>query len=262
MPDSKRRRLDSAAAAMQQKYGPRALHKGSELAHQPLIPHIPTGFPALDAITGCQGVPLAALSLFSGRTTSGKLTVAYKVLANAQRGAYGDTAYAVGLLDLNRTADPDYLVRCGVDLDALLVARPPVGPQAVEVLGDLLQTQRLRALLVDNLADLAAAPAALRRLDTLLNRAPQLLRGGCALIVLDDPHAPWLRWLNLDYSHRVRWCAALHIEMQRERWLKADGQLVGYQAQARLLKSRWVYSIRSAPVAIEFNGTVKAATTW
>lgn len=247
---------------MQQKYGARALRKGSELAHQPLIPHVATGFPALDAITGCQGVPLGALSLFSGRTTSGKLTVAYKLLANAQRSPYGDTAYAVGLLDLNRTADPDYLARCGVDLGALLVARPPHGPQAVDLLGDLLQTQRLRALLVDNLADLAAEPAALRRLDALLKRLPQLLRPGCALLVLDDPHAPWLRWLNLDYSRQVRWCAALHVEMQRERWLRVNGQIAGYQAQARLLKSRWVYGLRSAPVTIEFNGTVKATTTW
>ena len=60
----------------------------------------------------------------------------------------------------------------------------------------------------------------------------------------------------------VRWAAALHIEMQRERWLQQAGELTGYQAQARLLKSRWVYGIRSAPVAVLFNGTVKAQGTW
>jgi RecA/RadA recombinase len=64
------------------------------------------------------------MTLLSGRTTSGKLTVAYKVLASAQRSPHGAVAYTVALFDLTRTADPDYLARCGVDLDALLVARP------------------------------------------------------------------------------------------------------------------------------------------
>ena len=78
--------------------------------------------------------------MLSGRTTSGKLTVAYKLLANAQRDFYGHTAHTVALLDLSRTADPDYMARCGIDLDALLVGRPQAGPEAVYLLGDLLQT--------------------------------------------------------------------------------------------------------------------------
>ena len=71
-----------------------------------------------------------------------------------------------------------------------------------------------------------------------------------------------LRWLNLDNSSKVRWCAALHIEMQRERWLRQGSAMVGYRSQARLLKSRWVYGIRSATVEIVFNGTVRAQETW
>ena len=38
--------------------------------------------------------------------------------------------------------------------------------------------------------------------------------------------------------------------------------MVGYRSQARLLKSRWVYGIRSATVEIVFNGTVRAQETW
>ena len=35
-----------------------------------------------------------------------------------------------------------------------------------------------------------------------------------------------------------------------------------YRAQARLLKSRWVYGIRSAPVEIVFNGVVRRRESW
>lgn len=158
MLDVKRRRLDSAIVAVQQRHGSQALRRGEDMAQQPLIPHISTGFAALDAITGCQGIPLGAVTLLSGRTTSGKLTVAYKLLANAQRDFYGHTAHTVALIDLSRTADPDYMARCrGIDLDAMLVGRPQAGPEAVYLLGDsAADARQLRAVVVDSLADLAA----------------------------------------------------------------------------------------------------------
>jgi hypothetical protein len=81
-------------------------------------------------------------------------------------------------------------------------------------------------------------------------------------VLLDDPSPPWRRWFYLDASGAVRWHAALHIEMRREQWLDYGDELTGYRAQARLLKSRWVYGLRSAPVEIRFNGTVKAVETW
>ncbi len=131
------------------------------------------------------------------------------------------------------------------------------------MLGDLLQTRQLRVIVVDNLADLATDRAAMRYLNASLRRLQHQLRAvGCALLLLDEPSPPWMRWLNLDSSSLVRWCAALHIEMQRERWLRQQGVLSGYQARARLLKSHWVYGIRSASVEIVFNGTVRAQETW
>jgi hypothetical protein len=263
MSDTRRRQLENAVTSVQQRHGAQALRRGGEFTQRPVIPHIDTGFDVLDELTGCDGVPLGAVTLFSGRTTSGKLTVAYKVLANAQRDPYGQVAYGVGLLDLSCTADPDYVARCGIDLGALLVARPKPGPKAIDVLGDMLQTHRLRAVVVDSIGELAAGPGALRQLNAVLGKLQQVLRTtGAALILLDDPHPPWLRWLNLDRSSLVRWCATVHVEMQRERWLREGSEMVGYCAQARLLKSRWVHGIRSAKLEIVFNGTVHAKETW
>lgn len=264
MTESKQRRLDNAVAGVHQRYGPQALRRGDDFGVRRAPPHIPTGFSALDALTGCGGAPLGEITLFSGRSTSGKLTLGYKLLANAQRGGgSGGAAYTVGLLDLSRTADPDYVARCGVDLDYLLVGRPPTGRQAVELLGDLVQRHSLRVLVMDSLADLMAARETMGTLNARLPHLRQLLRmNHCALVILDEPRAPWLRWFNLDASRQVRGAAALHIEMQREQWLRQGGDFAGYRAQARLLKSRWGQGGRSAPVEIIFNGTVKACETW
>ena len=79
--------------------------------------------------------PARITTIFSGRTTSGKLTLAFKTLAGAQQRAGGEQ---VAILDLTRQSDPDYLARCGVDLDRLLIARPSPGPGVVDLLVDLL----------------------------------------------------------------------------------------------------------------------------
>ena len=265
MSTTKKRRLDSAIVAIHERYGPQAVHKGATPRPGAAIPHIATGFAALDAMTGCQGLPLGALTLLSGRTTSGKFTVACKFLASAQRSPHGAVAYNVALFDLNRTADPDYLARCGVDLDALLVVRPTLQPRAVDLLGDLVRQHQLRAMVVDSLPDWLANRTVAQRLYAVLGQLRTHLRAAqCALLLLDDPSPPWRRWFYLDQSGRVRWHAALHIEMRREQWLTENGTLKGYRAQARLLKSRWAATagIPGAPVDIRYNGTVQAGATW
>jgi recombination protein RecA len=257
------RKLESTAASLHQRYGAQALRKASNLAGQVIPPHASTGFPALDAITGCQGVPLGEITLFSGRTTSGKLTLAYKTLMNAQRPARNGKQALVAIVDLTRSTDPDYLSRAGVDLEHALIARPNHGQEAVELLLDLARTQHLRAVLVDNLADLLAPRGAGRRLQAALSQLRYLLRSAkCALIFVDEPSPPWQRWFNLDRSTIVREHAALHIEMERESWLIHQQRMAGYCARVRILKSRWARGFPSAPVDIRFNGAIVARQTW
>jgi recombination protein RecA len=264
MPSSKRRTLEHTMVAIQQRHGARAIRPLRDLAAA-LPPTITTGFPALDAITGCGGIPCAALTLFSGPATSGKSTIAYKVLANAQ----ADGALCA-LLDLTHTADPGYLERCGIALDRLLIVRPQptTGPATdrVALLLDMVRSGRVRFVLVDDVAALTAGPGQLRQWNSALPRLRQLARAaGCAVLLLDQAVAPWRRRLNLDATAALRQAAALHIELRHERWLQREGQLVGYEARAELLRSLWrtgPAAAASAAVAIVFNGAVHARETW
>jgi hypothetical protein len=253
--NNRRRRLDSTVAALQQKHGARAIHKG---AASSFPAYFSTGFSVLDALTGCHGIPRGALTLLGGRSTSGKLTIAYKCLASAQaqRGA-------VALLDLSHTANPDYLQRCGVDLDRLLVARPTHLSEAVTLLLDLVQSAQTRLILLDGLPVLLADRAATRQLATALPRLRQLARAAsCAVLLLDEAAPPWQRWLGLDAAAAVRQHAALHVELRRERWLYDSGELIGYNAAASLIASRWRADRPTTSLSIVFNGTVRAGATW
>jgi hypothetical protein len=262
MSSRKQRRLESTVAALQERYGPRAVRPAADLPATERPPAFSTAFAGLDAITGCGGLPLGHLTLLSGPGTSGKVTLAYKALANAQQPG-ATSRYTVALLDLGHSCDPDYLARCGLDLEYLLIIRPPIQPQTVDLLLDLVHSRQVRALLLDSLPDLLQNFATYRRFNASLARLNQLVRAtGCALLLIDDPSPFWLRWFNLDRSSAIRQRVALHIEMQRERWLQQAEELVGYRAQARIRKSRWAHGQPVAPVEIYFNGTVRARATW
>lgn len=259
MSRSKKRRLESAVASIHQQHGPQALRKARDLPKQRTPPHISTTFTQLDELTGCGGIPLNAVTLLSGKTTSGKLTLAYKTLAAAQK----KRTASVAILDLNQSCDPDYLERCGIDLARLLIARPTIDKELGGLLLELVRSKQFRLLLVDHLADVQANGAAhrsLRRSLGLLNQ--QLQRANCGVIFMGEPSPPWQRWFNVDMSAPIRRSAGLHLELRHERWLTQGVGLTGYCAQARVLKSRWTPQKRSASIEIVFNGVVKARETW
>lgn len=256
MSSGKHRKLKSTVATLQRRFGERALQKG---AIKPTIPsHIQTSFTELDTLTGCQGIPVGMLTVLSGRMTSGKLTIAYKILMNAQTGGQ-----AVALLDLNGSSDADYMERCGINLETLFWIRPTPETQVVQLLIDLLQTRQLRLLLIDSLPDLLNHSVGKNQLYPMLDQLLNVLRRShCALICLDEYAPVWLRLFRLNDSWLLHQQAALHIELRHERWLYEKSKLIGYEAQAHLLKSRWERTGRKSQLAIIFNGTIRAGTTW
>lgn len=233
MTSQKRKRLESTVTALQRRYGRCALQTGRELAQAPPPPHISTGFPQLDTLTGCGGVPLRALTLFSGKMTSGKLTLAYGLLAKAQ----GTVADAVALLDLNGSTDTDYLQRCGVKLPQLFLVRPTAETQTLQLLVDLVETRQLHLVVVDSVADLLHNRAQMRQFQTMLPRLLLALQqSACALLLVDEYMPLWRRWF--DASWTLHQAAALHVELRHERWLTTADKLLGYEAQAQVRKSR------------------------
>ena len=247
MADSKRiQRLNKSIDMLQARYGSRVVQPARNMSRQEVPPHVPTGFTQLDAITGCGGIPLNAITRISGATTSGKLTLAYKVLANAQRAR---RMQRVALLDLTCAANPDSLAQCGVDLDYLLFIRTPSPLQATDLIFDLARSD-LRLLVIDSLPDLLRDVTIARRFDAALPRLQAMLGSlPCAVLFIDEPRPPWLRWLPVS-SSAIAHCAALHIDLKREQWLEQNYELVGYRVQAQVIKTRWARSGQTAPIEI------------
>jgi RecA/RadA recombinase len=299
MHDNKRRRFDSAVAGLQQRHGAQVLVPAHAVNTRPAA--IATGFSRLDVLLEIGGVPLNAVSVLSGPCTSGKLTLGYKILGHAQQPATGFPSAArprvkaasqphsrrqeagfppaslpwarretasqqpsrtVVIVDLHDNTDPDYLARCGIRLDYLLLARPRSILQAIELLLDIVRSGQARAILLDSLAGEKGSPHTARAAYALLPQLRQLLsQSGCALILLDQPYPLWQRWVQRLTGSSLAAQADLHVEVQHERWLERAVQIYGYQAQVKVLRNRWGRSGMAASIAIEFNGTVKARET-
>ena len=260
MSDTKRERLDGVLRRIERRWGPQTIGSASVAPRN--LQGISTGFTVLDQILGSNGVPLRAITLLSGLTTCGKLTLAYKILAQAQH-AVPEHSQSIAILDLGASTDADYLVRCGVDLNNLLLVRPSSGKEAIRVLLDLMHSRELRAILVDSLPDLMVDMHTTRAFEQSMPQVNLALkRAGCTLILLDEIQPPWLPALSGWTSRAVAHYAALHIELVREGWIESGGELVGYRAQARVVKRRGPGRGQSAPIAIEFGEAVQSRETW
>lgn len=55
MTTPKQRRLEKTVTQLSERYGTQKVYKASELSRR-LPPHVPTGFAALDGLTGCGGM--------------------------------------------------------------------------------------------------------------------------------------------------------------------------------------------------------------
>jgi recombination protein RecA len=256
---AKKQKLEMAVALIHRRFGPRSLVKGrlpTVASTNPIIPHIPTGFPPLDQALGIGGLPKGRVSELLGLPTSGKTTLALKFLAQAQAGG-GQAGY----IDQARYFDPDYAHRCGLDLSRLLIGTPYDLGEALAMTEALARGGGLSALVFDALEVFWTDADAARRLTALLDRlAAPLARSGTALLFL---HAVSPAERHAAVSERspalsaLAHYASVRLQLTRERWLRRHGDIRGYEARVEVLKNRLGPAGRVVTLAIQFNGTVR-----
>jgi recombination protein RecA len=246
----RQKRLDRTVTLIQHQWGPNALRKGQPRARR--IPHIATGFPGLDKALGIGGVPRGKMTFLSGRATSGKSTLAARILAQSQ--ARGRT---VAIIDVNHTCDADYLERCGVRLRDLLVVRPEDGRQALELMLALANRSELAAILFDHWGALETDRDTQRYATTILDRLVGVLaKSGIAFLALGTPPPLWRRLSGRGGSALAHY-STLHLTLSREKWFHLGPDVRGYTATVTIEKNKLGPAGKKVPIEIHFNGTVQ-----
>ncbi len=141
--------LKGALTQIERQFGQGSIMKMGDDSAQVRVQAVPTGALSLDLALGVGGLPRGRIVEIFGPESSGKTTLLYHVLANAQRMG-GICAF----IDAEHAMDPAYAKRIGVDIDELLVSQPDHGEQALEIADLLIRSGAVDIVSIDSVAAL------------------------------------------------------------------------------------------------------------
>ena len=126
MSTQKAKALELAMGQSYREFGQGAVMRLGDFGMSSEIESISTGSISLDVALGIGGIPRGRVIEIFGSESSGKSTLAYHIMAEAQRSG-GEAAY----IDVEHALDPTYAGNCGLVLDDLLIAQPDRNPSHI-----------------------------------------------------------------------------------------------------------------------------------
>ena len=185
--------LDSAVARIGERFGSRALTRGASFERRSEEGALRTGT-AFDRLAG--GIPTGSPCAFVGSGACGKLALALRAVAAAQR-----EGASVMWVDPSATLDPLAVSRAGVDLDRLLVVRARTREDALFAAAAGVRSGGFRLVALDTGPALLAPRV---RADDIAPLIPIVRGSSVALVVVSDEPARRLALTTFRFE-RVAW---------------------------------------------------------
>ncbi|MDR5695232.1 MAG: recombinase RecA [Armatimonadota bacterium] len=147
--NERQRALELALTQIEKQFGKGSIMKLGEASAKLAVEVISTGALSLDAALGIGGVPRGRVVEIYGPEASGKTTLGYHIIAEAQREG-GIAAF----IDAEHALDPNYARAIGVDVDNLYISQPDSGEQALEIAEMLVRSGAVDVIVIDSVAAL------------------------------------------------------------------------------------------------------------
>lgn len=259
MDAEKRKALTVAIAQVERQFGKGSIMRLGE-DQRVHVDVIPTGSLALDLALGIGGIPRGRVVEVFGHEQSGKTTLAYHLIAEAQK--LGGTA---AFIDAEHAIDPRYVRNIGVDIQNLLISQPDSGEQALEIAETLVRSGAIDVIVVDSVAALVPKAElegdigdehvglqarlmsqALRKLTAVIHRSRT-----CLLFTNQVRQKIGVIYGNPETTPgglALKFYASVRIQVRRIGMIKSGQDIIGSQVQATIVKNKLAPPFRSAEI--------------